>query len=387
VPLTKRLTSGVRHTKITQFQTQGTVSIAIPQLTGGGAEKVTRRLASRLHGEGRLSRLYTGSTRGAELLPPLPLRNLEAPRALQAVLRFARAVADDPADAFLLTLGYVNLAMLVRLRRPKARIVLRIGNTVTPELRTLSATARLRYMWSLRLAAHTADLIIVQCRDMGQDLVRHMPKLGDKLRVVYNFVEDELWRWRAPAEPPLASPYVFCAANMKPQKGFDVLLAAYARSTRRRPAGLVVAGVDPANEPFSQLMRANDLKESEVLRLGFLPDPYGWMAHAELCVLASRFEGFSNFLLEAAALGKRIVATDCPGGNAELFEHYPNVEAVPVDDVAALARALAMPRRDLDRDRARNYLQPFEQNTIYARYTEILSGQGDGARTLSPGAA
>lgn len=363
------------------------VSIAIPQLRGGGAEKVTTRLATRLNAEGRLCRLYTGNFSGADRLCSLPLINLNARRALQAAVPFLQAVRSDPADSFLLTLGYINLAPLVRLRRPRARVVLRIGNTATPELRTLSPISRLRYVSSMRLAAHAADAIVVQCRQMGEDLARYIPGIENKLRVVYNFIEDELWRWRPPKAPPLAEPYIFCAASMKPQKGFDVLLAAYARSPRRRTARLVIAGVDPADASFTKLMGENDLRDSEVLRLGFMNEPYRWIAHAEICVLASRFEGFCNFLLESAALGKRIVATNCPGGNAEFFEHYDNVEVVSVDDVEALATAIDSPRRDLNRTEARRHLRPFDEDLLYSRYIKILMGEGGASAGAAAGAA
>jgi len=349
------------------------ISVAIPQLTGGGAEKITTRLAARLHAEQGLSCLYTGDRTGAELLAGLPIVDLKAPRALQAVPSFLRLVGEDPAAAFLLTLGYINLAPLVRLRRRRARVVLRIGNTPGPELKLLSPLGRARYLASMRLALHTADAVVVQSRYMGQDLCRLFPGIEEKLVVIYNFVEDELWEWRAPDSPPVSKPYLFCAASMKPQKGLDVLLAAFARSDRRRLTRLVVAGVYPANSAFTQIMVDNGLGEDEVLRLGFVPAPYAWIAHSESCVLASRFEGFSNFLLEAAALGKRIVATDCPGGNAELFQHYPNVEAVPVEDVQALAGALDGPRNDVERSEARSMLAPFDEQEIYDRYVDVLT--------------
>lgn len=362
-----------------RFKIAQLVSIAIPQLIGGGAEKVTTRFASDLHRQGFLSRLYTGDRAGEEEVAGLPLVNLDAPRALQAASRFARAMLSDPADAVLLTLGYVNLAPCARLRRPRPRIVLRIGNTMTPEMEMLPSLARLRYAASMRVATRSADAIIVQCRAMGEDLVRHMPEVEGKLRVVYNPVEDELWEWTAPEDRPLSEPYIFCAASMKPQKGLDILLAAYARSSVRKTTRLVIAGVAADDARFSRSMIDNGLAVEEVLRIGFVRTPYQWIAHSELCVLPSRYEGFSNFLLEAAALGKRTVATDCPGGNGELFAHYRNSVIVPVGDVEALAQAIATERYDLPRAEARESLRPFQQSRIYRQYSDILAGTDSAA--------
>ena len=45
------------------------------------------------------------------------------------------------------------------------------------------------------------------------------------------------------------------------------------------------------------------------------------MAKANLFVLASRFEGFPNVLLEAGVLGIPLVAFDNPGGMAEIINN------------------------------------------------------------------
>jgi glycosyltransferase involved in cell wall biosynthesis len=136
----------------------------------------------------------------------------------------------------------------------------------------------------------------------------------------------------------------------------------------------VIAGVSPDDGAFAELVTSEGLKDAEVVPLGFVPRPYAWIAHADLCVLTSRYEGFSNFLLEAAAMGKRIVATDCPGGNAELLRCYGNGTLVPQDDPEAISEALAEPRRDLPLDIARSRLEQFGWPTIFNEYCEALFG-------------
>jgi glycosyltransferase involved in cell wall biosynthesis len=350
------------------------VSIGIPQLSGGGAEKISLHLAARLAAEDRLSRIYTGTGAGAEAFPDLDIVPLGAQRALGAAAGLARASGSDPARTFLLTLGYVNLAPVLRLRRPRSRIVIRIGSIVSTESSYRSRASRLRYLAALRLACLSADVIVAQGTYMAEDLAAHVPAARRKLRVIHNFVEPELWDF-VPSKRPLRAPYLFCAASFKPEKAFDVLLDAYGRSPARANRKLVVAGVAPDDAAFRALMAAKGLEDEEVVRLGYVPAPYNWAAHADLCVLASRFEGFSNFLLESAALGKRIAATGCPGGNAELFSHYDNAVVVPVNDAAALAAALSSPRRDLPRSAARSALARFEYDGIYENYLSALFGE------------
>ncbi len=54
---------------------------------------------------------------------------------------------------------------------------------------------------------------------------------------------------------------------------------------------------------------------------GFQVNPCQWFHHADLFVLASRYEGLPNALLEALASGCPAVVTACPGGSYEVARH------------------------------------------------------------------
>jgi glycosyltransferase involved in cell wall biosynthesis len=68
-------------------------------------------------------------------------------------------------------------------------------------------------------------------------------------------------------------------------------------------------------------------------------------ARAHIAVLPSRREGLPKSLLEAAAFGRPIVATDVPGCR-EIARQNVNALLVPVDDPEALAEALAALAQD-----------------------------------------
>ncbi len=79
-------------------------------------------------------------------------------------------------------------------------------------------------------------------------------------------------------------------------------------------------------------------------------------------------------VIPARGGSKRIIASDCPGGNRELFAHYDNAEMFAVGDADRLAALLDSPRRDLPLKEARARLGAFRFETIYARYCEVLFG-------------
>ena len=80
--------------------------------------------------------------------------------------------------------------------------------------------------------------------------------------------------------------------------------------------------------------------EGEVDLLGFIPNPYAFMARAALLALSSTYEGLPTVLIEAMACGCPVVSTNCPSGPAEILAGGRYGPLVPVGDDAALAAAM-----------------------------------------------
>lgn len=125
-------------------------------------------------------------------------------------------------------------------------------------------------------------------------------------------------------------------------KGIRTLIAAHdllaAQGVTLR---LLVAGdADPAN-PASIPASEMELwkKKPGVEMLGHVADIGAVWKHAHVAVLPSRREGLPKSLLEAAACGRPIVATDVPGCR-EIARASVNALLVPPDDVPALAGAI-----------------------------------------------
>jgi glycosyltransferase involved in cell wall biosynthesis len=74
--------------------------------------------------------------------------------------------------------------------------------------------------------------------------------------------------------------------------------------------------------------------------MGYRNNPHALVARARLQVLSSRYEGMPMVLLEALALGKPVVASDCPTGPREILGDGRFGLLVPVESVDELANAL-----------------------------------------------
>lgn len=79
---------------------------------------------------------------------------------------------------------------------------------------------------------------------------------------------------------------------------------------------------------------------SFVFLIGFEANPYKWIANCDVLVLPSLFEGFGNVIVEAMALGKTVVSTNCPSGPAEILQDGALGYLCPVKDPIAMSAAI-----------------------------------------------
>jgi glycosyltransferase involved in cell wall biosynthesis len=125
-------------------------------------------------------------------------------------------------------------------------------------------------------------------------------------------------------------------------KGIRTLVAAHRLLCERgRDIGLLVAGTpDPANPTSIDPQEIESWgNQAHVSILGFVEDMSAIWASAHIAVLPSHREGLPLSLLEAAACGRPLIATDVPGCRS-IARPGINGLLVPLGDVEALAEAI-----------------------------------------------
>lgn len=131
-------------------------------------------------------------------------------------------------------------------------------------------------------------------------------------------------------------PIVLAVGRLVPQKGFDLLIEAFAAVAQRHPDwSLVIVGQGP-EEARLRGMAGGLLGRGTVTFQGAVTDLERFYRSAGLFVLPSRFEGFPNALLEAMASGCAVIAANCPAGPAEIVRQGIDGVLVPPEDVRAL---------------------------------------------------
>jgi glycosyltransferase involved in cell wall biosynthesis len=315
---------------------------------------------------------------------PVPLGCRHVDGSLPALVRYLRR--RRPQVLFSDKDRLNRMALIARrLAGTPPRVVIRVGTTVSQNLQRRGWLHRRLQLLSIRLLYPWAQAIIVPSRGAAADLaaIGHLPQ--GLVHVLPSPVGgaglDALaaapleHAWFAPDAPPV----ILGVGELCARKDFETLLRAFARLRRLHPCRLMILGEGRRRARLETLAHALGI-EGDVALPGFVTNPYPYMARCALLALSSTCEGSPVVLLEALALGRPVVATDCPSGPRETLQEGALGALVPVGDeralAVAMARTLAHPP---DRERLRQCAEAFSVCRAADRYLEVL---GVDARTV-----
>ena len=128
--------------------------------------------------------------------------------------------------------------------------------------------------------------------------------------------------------------------RLTPEKGFDLLIEAFAKLSDTWPtARLVIWGEGGERERLERIRASHDLA-GRVELPGETRVPEQVLESATVFVLSSRLEGMPMALLEAMARGRAVVACDCDHGPRDIVRDGVDGILVPPEDVGALTAAI-----------------------------------------------
>lgn len=181
-----------------------------------------------------------------------------------------------------------------------------------------------------------ADKLICQTYE-AQDYFINRGMKKDKLCVIPN-----------PLDPQLPEVYtgrrrkaVAAAGRLTEQKNHKLLINAFAGFHKRYPEYVLeIYGEGQLREELEKQISALGMQES-IFLMGFTDKLLDRIKDCSLYVLSSDYEGVSNSLMEAMAVGLPVIATDCPiGGSAMCIENGVNGLLIPINNEQALTEAM-----------------------------------------------
>ncbi len=199
-----------------------------------------------------------------------------------------------------------------------------------------------KHRLAYRLMANLPDAVFAVSEQVRKHCIDSDRIDARRVYTIYNGVD--LFDWDATVRPTNTSGrfLVTTVGNIRRVKGHDTFIKAAALIVPYFPdVSFSIAGdiLEPDYfEELQTLVRDLDLADHFHF-FGGVTDLHSHLSAADIFVLPSRSEGFSNALIEAMAASLPVVATDV-GGNSEAVIDGVNGFTVPSDNPAALATAI-----------------------------------------------
>lgn len=365
------------------------IALFLSSMSGGGVERLMLNLAQGFRGKGMNVELVLANAvgpcmvnvpKGCSVVDLGVKWGKGDKRVILALPALARYLSHVSPDVLIAAPGYSGIIALLakQLVRAGTRVLIIVDVALSQFLsgkwheRLLVLLARYWY--------RHADAIIASYPRAAKELIEVVRAPADRVRVIYSpFVTDDMLEaaktppdhpWFHPGNPPV----VLGVGRLVKEKDFALLIRAFAEVRSKNTARLVILGDGIERRQLEKLVDDLHLSE-EVALLGFVINPYSYMAKASVLVLPSRREAFGGVLIEAMALGTPVVAIDSPtGGPRDILEKCKYGMLVEAGDLKGLAKAINETIEvHGDMGHVRERVQAFSVESAIRGYMEIIN--------------
>lgn len=326
------------------------ISIFLPSLRGGGAERALVTLANALIERGYAVDLVLVSKVGPylkDVSSAVNIVDLKQQRVALCLFSLVAYLRQRRPTVVLSAMRHANLLALLgnSLSRINAKVVVSERSDPAGRKRTGKPMQSWLIKRFCRIYYQYAYVVHAVSRDVARASLKELQLAPEKVKVVYNPVVGSFINELANAstnDSLLSSGGDFLiigAGRLVQAKDFTNLVCAFSLLRCNVSARLIIMGEGPLREDLENFVKSEGLEDYVTLP-GFIENPFAVMRRADLFVLSSAWEGLPNVLIQAMACGVPVVSTDCPSGPAEILENGKWGRLVPVGDPEALAEAM-----------------------------------------------
>jgi glycosyltransferase involved in cell wall biosynthesis len=247
------------------------------------------------------------------------------------------------------TISFAEQANIINvLTKGRTRIILSVRTFLSRQILDTPNSSILKFL--IKFLYNRADLIITPSKVSGLDLVKHFGILHRKLKVIYNYIDQEKIIERSQKgiedcfhQQLFELPILLNVGRITPAKGQWLLMELMKKIKIQFPGWKLVIMGETENEgqlrmQLTELAADLDLKlydslsaqepslDYDVYLLGFQLNPFRYMRKSKILLFPSVFEGFPNTVLEAMQSGLPVIVADCHAGPREILAPETDLE-------------------------------------------------------------
>jgi len=364
------------------------ITIILPDLRAGGAERVALYLANHWASQGLRVEMLLMQASGALLNlvdSDVSIHNLNVSRIRSSILPICSYLKERRPSVVWVGMWPLTCAAILGWK-----LAGEPGKLFTIDHVNLSYSCALELKISLiylqtmlRFVYPLATGRMAVSEGVKTDLCELGGFSHDDVKVIYNPVVRSLDNLHYPCPDERAqlwgsgfSHHILSAGNFKSQKNFALLLRSFSMLPVNLNSKLTILGEGPLRPDLEMIVEELNMKKNVSLP-GFTLNTSSWFRSADLFVLSSSWEGLPTVIIEALEWGVPVVSTNCRSGPAEILENGRYGRLVPVGDAKALASAIqASLLEQHDHHALRRRAQDFSVRRIADQYLTYFRSKG-----------
>ena len=365
------------------------VCFVLPSLNGGGAERAAVQILNGLD-EARWDRsLFLFAREGpylSEVEPGIAIRSADTSSRWGRWQALRAQIAGDRPEIVMAFLSFFTVLAAARFGSAGSKVIFNLQTPMSAFLDDADyhwrkSGRKTAFSAATRIGYAAADLIVATSNGVARDLTASFAIDPSSIRVLPNPVDLDRVRQSAAESidesvlPKGDGPLIVAAGRLAEAKNYPLMIDAFAALRAQVPARLCILGQGELETALRQMIAARGL-EQHIRLAGFQPNPWKFVARADLFLLTSKYEGFGNVLIEAMACGVPVVATASPG-TRDIVNNNVNGILVDAHTPQAIASAVASVLQSPDRRRAmsaaaRASADRFGVAEIVAKYDALM---------------
>ena len=349
------------------------ISLFLPNLSGGGAQKVIVMLANNFVKRGLDVDLVLVNKSGPYLKNVnkyVNIVDLNKPRVLFAIISLFQYFKKNNPDAVLVTIHHISMAVIIAyvLSKASSNVIIRQPNYLS---KTIPQNFFSKYYLKIvRFFYNKSNRIVAISNGVSSNLKNNGI---NKVTTIYNPLESDVIELAShKVNLRKTKPLIIGVGRLERQKNFSLLINAFAKVLESLDADLIILGDGSLRIDLENQVRTLNIAE-HVKFLGYIDNPYPYIKKADVLVLSSLWEGFGNVILESLAIGTQVVSTDCPSGPSEILNNGEFGSLSLLNDSDDLAKKIVEAvKRPYDKKMLVKRSRDFAEDKISQQYLDIL---------------